>query len=529
MANISLSHNEAPTDHEPPSKYAAKACGGARQKLSWGMQKAQSQNSQTNSKLADLLIERWAWGELSATAIQAIAHAAVSDGATHPQLTALAQVGCQGRFPANCHRDVASAMQTVATQNCLSSMRVHLKKLPNGIVSAEHKLLLPHEMFSMLYHKHRDQFQMRILGGSQSRIPEFWAGMGNHPGYLDHPVRSRANHTEMCVPLSIHSDGVPVSGLGKTWSRSVDVWSWSSILGVGNTIATNFLIYILYWKLIVKVQGMDLYHEFIQRLTWSLYWLWLGRWPTRNWKNEPMDYDLAGEPLAGGYFGTLWVIRGDLEQMNKAFGLAHHSSSSPCSLCQANTTSTPWTDPNVEEAAWKGTIWTNTSWKLANQQRHPLFQLPGVGILSYVPDIMHTLHLGAFQYTFASILKLIVSKIMPGKEDTNLEVVWVKIKNYYEAHWIAQLSGSECIHHSMRFHFCASCEHIVTNMCVIACACDKHDMCTGASRSQKQVWRPANDDVRQKLIAIPKASGKGFGNQASCWTTVGCFLRVYGQ
>ena len=32
------------------------------------------------------------------------------------------------------------------------------------------------------------------------------------------------------IPFAIHGDGTPIQGIGKAWSKMVDVWSWQSLL-----------------------------------------------------------------------------------------------------------------------------------------------------------------------------------------------------------------------------------------------------------------------------------------------------------
>lgn len=58
------------------------------------------------SKLANLLLEHWAWGLLGASAVQVFASAAVQDGACHPDLNKLAAIGTSGANRRNCARDL---------------------------------------------------------------------------------------------------------------------------------------------------------------------------------------------------------------------------------------------------------------------------------------------------------------------------------------------------------------------------------------------------------------------------------------
>ena len=65
--------------------------------------------------------------------------------------------------------------------------------------------------------------------------------------------------------------------------------------------------------------------------------------------------------------------------------------------CMYNVDPRPWNDWS-SSAAWLGTIWRSaTDWLNYHGGRlkiHPLFLLPGVSILSLIPDILHILNLG---------------------------------------------------------------------------------------------------------------------------------------
>ena len=101
-------------------------------------------------------------------------------------------------------------------------------------------LLLPHVLFSVMFHKYRSSFDRYIQGSSLST---FWEDMVGNPQYEDHPVKAR--DTSKAVPLSLHGDGVASIGLGKSWQKSFEAFSWSSLTGDGHcTLLMNWLIWI---------------------------------------------------------------------------------------------------------------------------------------------------------------------------------------------------------------------------------------------------------------------------------------------
>jgi hypothetical protein len=100
-------------------------------------------------------------------------------------------------------------------------------------------------LFSALYDTHNDLFVSRMAGGGQEKVVEFWQAMEGHPQYQSHPLRRRRNHRQRCIPLGLHADGVPISGIGKSWGRSVDVISWCSLLCGAATAMSNFIVFYL--------------------------------------------------------------------------------------------------------------------------------------------------------------------------------------------------------------------------------------------------------------------------------------------
>ena len=161
------------------------------------------------------------------------------------------------------------------------------------------------------------------------------------------------------------------------------------------------------------------YTAFSKKLAWSFYWLFIGKWPSRDEENRLYDKDssagkLGGTTLAGGFYGVLWIIKGDLEHVAKAYKFPWASAASPCACCQANSSDKPWTDGRLQTAEWTKSIWTNASWAAAHPEPHPLFKiLPGVGVQAFVPDVMHTTYLGCYQYLFGSVLKSLSISWLP--------------------------------------------------------------------------------------------------------------------
>eukprot|EP00959_Pyramimonas_sp_CCMP1952_P186864 3907472-Pyramimonas_sp.AAC.1 len=59
----------------------------------------------------------------------------------------------------------------------------------------------------------------------------------------DHPLKALPGYAALAIPMSVRGDGVPARGVGKNWSESRDVLSWSSIVtGPGGAWEARVLI-----------------------------------------------------------------------------------------------------------------------------------------------------------------------------------------------------------------------------------------------------------------------------------------------
>ena len=217
-------------------------------------------------------------------------------------------------------------------------------------------VLWPHELFAGLWTFHRDGFVKWVLGGDAAAVPTFWRTMPQRPG-----MNSKPGWDQMCVPLALHGDGVAITNIRGSGSKSIDVLSWSSLLSSGKTRFTTFLIYFSFTHL-VKKSGLAMsWSTFWRQLCRSLRILYDGVWPATTMTGAPDPR--AGTPLAGGYYGLIYVNKGDLEWMSAHFRLAHGSSRSPCSLCRCTNIGhgqdeMPWTDVN-SPPSWLPSCWTD--------------------------------------------------------------------------------------------------------------------------------------------------------------------------
>ena len=170
--------------------------------------------------------------------------AAFEDGIGHPDVERVSRIGNRGKCTQDCHRDLQRIMQTSSLMP--SRIKVNLSwKVSDAVTTVmEQAIILPHLLFSLIYKLHPETFVEQLCGNA-NRIAEFWSEMTTHPSWPSHPIRKRRDRG-MIIPIATHGDGVPVKGLGKSWSQKVEIYSWSSLLAEGSTIFTHMLIALQY-------------------------------------------------------------------------------------------------------------------------------------------------------------------------------------------------------------------------------------------------------------------------------------------
>ena len=304
------------------------------------------------------------------------------------------------------------------------------------MMQVNHPILLPHELFAHIYKHHPGAFLERLLDGDVGNPGKFWESMRAppaHPAWKTHPMKSTPQVWARCVPIALHGDGVPVAGVGRAWSKSIDIYNWSSLLSSGATKSHTFLIFGQYSKLNVHLERHDAFRVLCERLRWSFDCLQRGLWPTHDWAGRRIDDARAGTPLAEGWCAALWLVKGDLEWMVSKFDFESYNSRKPCALCDCNTGDRPWTDGRTT-AAWRQTTWvSNAAWWAARPGRNAIFRIAGVGVLSFFPDLMHCAHLGVYQRLFGGVLKMLTHRMLPDSPAKNLAEVWAAITAAYQA------------------------------------------------------------------------------------------------
>ena len=329
---------------------------------------------------AELLVELWSLGLLSATLVQQIA-AASNKAAYRPQIAALADCGGKGVHRGNIHRDFARKLgmeQTSVPSPLIATLPMwDAKAKPPKVVVNKFPFMLPHELLAALFENQPAKFQRYFLGSRP--LEEFWAIVGPQSLQLNgHPVKDHPNFRSRAIPLKLHGDGVPV---GKSAKRSVEVISLSSLTGYGgSTWDTKLLICAIDGG--AKATGtMD---EVWRIIVWSLGILMNGKWRTTDHNGVPFPAGTwrgqrAGQRLLGEYIGAAWLISVDLDYLCNYLKLPHFNSSTrPCMKCFCNRDNIPWSDLKPQ-AQWRNCMLSPKNWYL-HPNKHQLLDSPQIGL-----------------------------------------------------------------------------------------------------------------------------------------------------
>jgi hypothetical protein len=284
-----------------------------------------------------------------------------------------------------------------------------------------------------------------MLGGRPDIVKTFWEGVvERRDGRLRlHPMARRVDWAALAVPIALHGDAVPVLAVGKAGTKSLDVFSWQSVLAQGTTLQVKNYVYSMFEQNKAKTEthGKDTMTEIGVIVLWSLRALFEGTWPSQNhrgeaWPAGSAEAMLAAQPLAGGYFGVTWLVKGDLDYFAKTLKLRNYNANIPCDLCGCDKNrDSAWWPTNVgPTSAWAANLLQPTAWRaLYPEGLHWLFSLEYLSNLNIEPDELHIIYIGTSQYMLGSVLWMLVYSVLAGAPQDNMALVWERISQLYTA------------------------------------------------------------------------------------------------
>ena len=96
------------------------------------------------------------------------------------------------------------------------------------------------------------------------------------------------------MPISLHGDGVPVTGVGRSWSKSYEALTWTSCVASGDTVSIFNFIVGLFKDAACVIDDKETWDEILKKLVWSFRALLRGEWPDR-----------PDRPPSGGRLGAM--------------------------------------------------------------------------------------------------------------------------------------------------------------------------------------------------------------------------------
>eukprot|EP00969_Alexandrium_andersonii_P358556 15451247-Alexandrium_andersonii.AAC.1 len=312
----------------------------------------------TTCNLLQMLLVQWATGEVSAQQVQAFCLQAYNDQVAllkavdipedyiNPDIKKVASLGKWGQAPNHIDEGLKNFLGAAVAPTPIKikvPCIVQKKKAEaaSKIAQVDFPIIAPHVAFAFWFHEDKTKFEDLFLGGlPEDARAEFWAELERRgdPRLQGHPLVSRPEWKTKAVPLSLHGDGVPVLQVGKPGSKSFEAYNFQSIWATGSSLKTKTFMFGVFGGAVASADDGDegdTFGEIWKVLTWSLHYLWLGVWPRRDhngaaWPQGSTEAALGGTPLAGGMYGVLMALKGDLDYFAHSLGLKHYNCNEMC-------------------------------------------------------------------------------------------------------------------------------------------------------------------------------------------------------
>ena len=402
------------------------------------------------SRLIEVLLEAWAFEELSAVKIQKIVAAARDDGlgsqhipkTIRDEILAVASIGDEGRIPGNCNREMIRRLHIDKTST-YEATPVMVPGLDQGenLIYTDTEVILPIDVMSQLSCNYQSEFFRKL--GTPVQIEEFWAtqDVENDPKFYKHPVLEEGDYNKRAIPIKIHSDSAVM-----TTKHSLHVLSWTSFLQ--NTAEPRFLS--MFFAAFVKQAGAkmgdhgdDTMQVLCRVWAWALAACLSGYHPPLDWAHRPWPAGSerakkANQPIAlvDGVLYILVVLGlcADLEELCNEYQLAHFNSKQPCFWCLCDDDQYPWTDVRAN-ARWRRRCLRppRDGSPLMAPNDHPIWLIPGLSIFCVLFDMLHMFDLGVSQHVVGNLLDAFLRDDRLGaNQDARLKTLWDRIRELYK-------------------------------------------------------------------------------------------------
>lgn len=357
------------------------------------------------------LLTKLAWGQLSASAVQEIAFAAMQSGLTDRAVTELASAGSFGQYPGNVWRDIMSKfmVSTFVPQPTTILLPCVSRKEPGKVLSEPTLVLLPDQWVASI--SKNPVLMDEVFGTGQ--LQSFWQGVHPHdPRLLHTGLKSIANFERRCIPVLVHSDAGEYSE-----SDSLFVLSMRALTSSGPTKQCQLLLGSFPRTCKTKGESGTIAKMFAAMVD-SFNACFQGR-------------TLDGQHFSSGCCLVIWCIGGDVENLIHEHRLPHFATKAGmCGFCKANYEELPFTDSRPE-ARWKATVYDHAALMVQPWATKGFFKIEGV-----IPETLHfdAMHLiecqGVANHTIANCLHEMIFASGLGKE-RGTHHVWSLMQKAY--------------------------------------------------------------------------------------------------
>lgn len=346
-------------------------------------------DSAESNLVTKLLLLRWC-GELSHVAARDLAHAAMLDGATHPEVVSLASTGSFGVHPGNVKRDVLSKWA-----NGVAICQPDVVQLPamnpktNQAYMLEASYFQPHKLIASM--AGYDEFET-IFDCEQANL--FWDSVSDEDPKLRALFRETGwdrNDLRNAHPLFVHGDSVEY-----TENDSLECCDFGPLLG------TKVLLSAAFPNSCALPQtdtGTGTWQVWCKHLAKSFNALQRGVYPDD-------DPDKAGQPLTPqGWKFIVWALTGDHEHYANWLKLPHWSCHKYCWGCDAHKKIPKRRGLDFRPGKSHLALRTVEDELKQRISTHAFFSILGVTSFSVAQDALHILFThGALSHLYGSYL-----------------------------------------------------------------------------------------------------------------------------
>ena len=148
-------------------------------------------------------MKQFAWGDISPQEAQKLASLSLKDlrrRCPSGDIVALAGIGSSGKHEQKCFPELMAKVEPNIKLPQAMEIKMRFKM---GEFSQQ--IMLPHELFSALFHSYGPAFRSHILPRPEELEP-FWTKIAGHPALEDHDVLSREDRLTKGIPTGVHGD-----------------------------------------------------------------------------------------------------------------------------------------------------------------------------------------------------------------------------------------------------------------------------------------------------------------------------------